>query len=120
MVSKRQRYRPDRDGSAKSQYIKNRKRVILPTDVCAICGHPLDKTLKFPHPMSVTADHIVPISLGGSPTDPDNLQAVHLICNQLKGSKLTIEKNKVKETRETTIGNDDLPLSMKWLEYREE
>ena len=111
------RYRPDRDGSAKSQYLKNRTRLLNTAEVCAICGLPLDRSLKFPHPMSPTADHIIPISLGGDPSDPENLQAVHLICNQLKGSKLTIEKNKNIEKEQNLISNCVLPQSRNWMKY---
>lgn len=111
------RNRPDRDGSAKTPYLRNRRRVISEASVCAICGKPLDKKLKFPHPMSVTADHIIPISRGGDPKDPDNLQAVHLICNQVKGTKLVVEKNKNLEEDTKVISNRDLPLSVDWLHY---
>lgn len=107
-------YRPDRDGSAKSEYRKNRARLIASTDVCALCGRPIDRTLKFPHPMSATADHIIPISKGGNPTAPDNLQIVHLICNQVKSSKLCVEENKTAVVAASVLPNNDLPLSIDW------
>ena len=113
----KRRYRPDRDGFAKATYQKNRARLLASAEVCALCGLPLDKTLKFPNPMSVTADHIVPISKGGDPMALDNLQAVHLICNEVKGSRLTIEKNKNIEKEAKLIGNQVLPLSCDWTKY---
>lgn len=111
------RYRPDRDGGAKTEYLKNRRRLLHSAEVCAICGQPLDKSLRFPHPMSATADHIIPISQGGDPSDPDNLQAVHLICNQIKGSRMTIEKNKNIEKEQNLISNKVLPQSVDWMKY---
>lgn len=40
---------------------------------------------------SMTVDHIIPKSRGGSPSDPDNLQAAHSLCNHLKGNLLPNE-----------------------------
>ena len=111
-------YRPDRDGSAKSEYRKNRARLIAEGDVCALCGRPIDKRLKFPNPMSATADHIIPISKGGSPTDPGNLQLTHLICNQVKSSKITAENNKEVSAGTALISNNILPLSLDWANFR--
>lgn len=45
---------------------------------CAICGLPPTPT----DPLH--ADHIVPLSMGGTNT-PDNLQAAHRTCNIRKG-----------------------------------
>ena len=112
------RNRPDQDGSHKRIYEKNRRLVISQNDFCAICGKPVDKTLRFPHPMSATADHIIPIAKGGHPSALDNLQLAHLICNQVKSSKLTEELNKNLEHDTAVISNDDLPLSYHWQSYR--
>ena len=60
----RKKQRADRQGANRVQYEKNRKRILASQDVCAICGKPVDKRLKFPHPMSATVDHIIPIDLG--------------------------------------------------------
>lgn len=113
----KKRNRPDMDGGFKSAYEKNRRLVIAEAEVCALCGLPLDKSLRFPNPMSVTADHIVPISKGGHPAALENLQAVHLICNQVKGSRTVIEKNKDIQKEAQTISNRVLPLSVDWLNY---
>ncbi len=111
------RKRPDMDGAFRSAYTKNRKRVLNENDVCAICGLPIDKRLKFPDPMSATADHIIPVAKGGHPSDPSNLQIAHLICNQVKGTKTTIEMNGNLIAESRIIGNRDLPQSRDWSEY---
>lgn len=58
--------------------------------VCAICGAPVDKSLRFPHPMAPSVDHVTPLALGGSARDVSNWQLAHLSCNQAKGDRLTI------------------------------
>ena len=65
---------------------------------CGICHQPID--LTFPKwwrdprdnkrkltPWSLECDEIVPVSLGGSPYDPENIQPAHRICNQIKGNR---------------------------------
>jgi len=113
----RKRYRPDKDGSAKSEYDKNRKRILAEQEVCALCGQPVDKHLKFPHPMSASIDHIVPIAKGGHPSAYENLQLTHLICNQVKSSKQTIERNKGLVKEAETVSNRDLPKTIDWARY---
>lgn len=51
--------------------------------ICGICGEPVDPSLKHPHFMSASLDHIVPLSKGGSHTR-DNAQLAHMICNARK------------------------------------
>lgn len=60
-------------------------------NICRICGKPVDKKLKYPHPGSPTIDHIIPISRGGHPSDINNLQLAHMSCNRAKANKLMIE-----------------------------
>lgn len=67
---------------------KIRARLLASTDTCAICGKPIDKSLKTPHPYSAEVDEIIPVSKGGDPLDIRNCQLVHRICNQRKGNKL--------------------------------
>lgn len=115
MGEKKKRYRPESDGAFQKAYHRNRRAVLaLAGDVCAICGQPIDKTLRFPHPMSATVDHIIPIAKGGHPSDPSNLQPAHLICNQRKATKQTIESNKGLIEEKKQIGNRVLPLSRDW------
>ena len=53
---------------------------------CGICGKHIDRALTWPHPMSVSLDHVVPLSLGGGHTY-GNTQAAHLGCNIRKGTQ---------------------------------
>lgn len=52
---------------------------------CGICGRKVRRGLSFPHPMSASLDHIVPLASGGSHTW-DNVQCAHFICNSRKGA----------------------------------
>ena len=116
-MAKKQRYRPESDGIFQTPYHKNRRRVIAENDICAICGKPVDKRLRFPDPMSATVDHIIPIANGGHPSDIENLQLAHLICNQVKGTKATIERNKNLAEETKLIGNRELPNSTDWARF---
>ena len=109
-------YRPDRDSTHRPQFEKNRAIIFKTQSVCAICGNPVDMNLKWPHPLSKTVDHIIPISKGGHPSDIDNLQLAHFICNRLKSDKNNT--NKKTQTKEEVIANRVLPLSIDWSAYR--
>ena len=76
--------RPDHDGAHRLAFERNKKKILATQTICAICGKPVDKTLKYPDRMSATVDHIIPIAKGGHPSDIDNLQLAHFICNRLK------------------------------------
>lgn len=54
--------------------------------ICQICGLPVDEYLKHPDHFSLSFDHAVPLSKGGTHTN-DNLQVSHLICNLLKSDQ---------------------------------
>ena len=105
--------RPDHKKGHRMQFENNRKRIIASQDICAICGQPVDKTLKYPHPMSATVDHIIPVSKGGHPSDIDNLQLAHFRCNRLKGNKVEV----IPDSVEQVIDNRNLPLSLNWSMY---
>ena len=108
-MHKPKRNRPDKDGTHKAQYLRSKKILYATQSYCAICGRPVDFSLKFPDPMSPTADHIIPISKGGHPSALENLQLTHLGCNLRKGEKLFREK------KEPVRGsNRSLQLSADW------
>ncbi len=50
---------------------------------CQICGKRVSKLKKWPHPLSPSLDHIMPISLGGAHSIT-NIQLTHLKCNLSK------------------------------------
>ena len=91
-----------------------RRKILATQDICGICGKPVDKTLKSPHPMSATVDHIIPLDKGGHPSDLSNLQLAHRCCNREKSNKLvrevyaqnTIDNNKVVSNRVLEQHND--------------
>ena len=90
--------RADRIGPHRRVYDKNRKRVLASQDICGICGRPVDKSLKFPDPMSAVIDHIIPVNKGGSPDDIDNLQLAHMCCNRAKSDFSERQGRRAEET----------------------
>lgn len=53
---------------------------------CQLCGAPIERTRRFPHPGSASIDHRDP---NGS-HDASNWQAAHLACNITKSGKVAI------------------------------
>lgn len=107
--------RPDRDGKHQGQYKRNRRRIFTTQSICALCGKPVDMELQFPHPLSKTIDHIIPIAQGGHPSDISNMQLAHFCCNRAKGDKLMSKSINVKQR--ASVGNRNLPLSLDWIEF---
>jgi 5-methylcytosine-specific restriction endonuclease McrA len=114
------RYRPDREGQHRTQFDKNKRIILRTQELCGICGKPVDKSLRYPHPMSPTVDHIIPVSKGGHPSDIDNLQLAHWCCNRQKSDSLAVAKEQNNETQgsESFRQNRRLPQSMDWTTYR--
>lgn len=54
---------------------------------CRLCGDPVLRFVRFPHPRSASIDHIVPVSLGGEHVT-SNLQLAHFGCNSAKRDRL--------------------------------
>lgn len=102
--------RIDRAPGHRPAYEAARKKILATQDVCGICGKPVDKTLKSPHPMSPTIDHIIPIDKGGHPSDLSNLQLAHRCCNREKSNKL------VKEVYVQSVGDSEKLVSNRVLE----
>lgn len=82
------RNRPDHDGTHRKAFECNKKKILVTETICGICGQPVDKTLKYPNPMSPCIDHIIPIDRSGHPSDISNLQLAHWKCNRAKANKL--------------------------------
>ena len=104
--------RADHDGAGKTAYQNARKKIIAAQSVCGICGQPVNKKLKFPHPLSPTVDHIIPVNKGGDPLDIGNMQLAHWICNRQKSDKLT-EKVSF-EGAAPIVNNRVLPQTFDW------
>lgn len=103
--------RPEADPARRAVFANNKKIILATQSICGICGQPIDKSLKYPDPMSPTVDHIIPCNRGGS-DDLDNLQLAHRKCNRLKSDKMPgndFPKNK--------NPNNELPQSVNWRTY---
>lgn len=107
--------RLDRSGTHRTVYESNRKKILKTQSICGICGLPVDKTLKSPHPLSPAIDHIIPVAKGGHPSDIDNLQLAHWTCNRQKSDKLY---RNIEQKDGVIISNRNLPHSINWLEYK--
>ena len=54
------RNRPDKDGSHRLAYERNKAKIMATQTVCGICGKPVDKSLRYPHPLSPCIDTSFP------------------------------------------------------------
>ena len=102
--------RPDHVAGSSGLFKTNRKIILATQSVCAICGRPVDKTLKYPDPMCATVDHIIPVSKNGDPASLDNMQLAHMVCNRAKSDKLYKEVRPKEENRK-------LPLTEDWKNF---
>lgn len=107
--------RTDRQKGHRGAYDKAREVILKTQDHCGICGKPVDFSLKYPHPMSPTVDHIIPVSKGGHPSDPANLQLAHRCCNRAKSDKV-LEPKEAKDNK--VISNRVLPQHADWKHYK--
>lgn len=123
--AKRKKARPDIYGNEQGIYKHNKAILRKTATLCALCGMPLDKSLKYPHPMSISIDHILPVTYGGKST-LDNLQATHLVCNKQKGKRIfalsnTENQNKQNSTNESIKRpyehQKSLPQYIDWTNY---
>ena len=101
-------------GGHRSAYERNRKVIFKTQNTCGICGHLVDFSLKSPHPMSASIDHIVPVSKNGHPSDMSNLQLAHRTCNRQKSDKVFANV----DSKPRVLGNRNLPHSTDWLRYK--
>lgn len=108
--------RPDQNGIHRGAFEKNKKRIYATQTTCGICGGTVDRSLKYPHPLSPCIDHIIPVSKGGHPSDISNLQLAHWTCNRQKSDKL-IDHKEVTGAVEV-ISNRVLPQSADWKNYK--
>ena len=102
--------RTDRAAGNRSLFEANKKIILATQSVCAICGRPVDKSIKYPDPMSPTVDHIIPLAKNGDPVALDNLQLAHRYCNRQKADKLIKEPQREDPNRK-------LPLTENWASF---
>lgn len=102
--------RPDRSQNNRPLFEHNRKIILATQSICGICGKPVDKTLKYPDPMSASVDHIIPVSKNGDPVALENLQLAHRYCNRQKSDKLQVQQKVIDENRK-------LPLTESWSKF---
>ena len=108
--------RPDRTGTHRAAFDKNRKRIYATQTVCGICGKPVDFSRKYPDPLSPCIDHIIPVAKGGHPSDIDNLQLAHWTCNRIKSDKLVARQ--VCGTEQEAVDNRNLPHTFDWKNFQ--
>lgn len=105
--------RADKKGTHRVAFDRNKRKLLKTANTCGICGKQVDKSLKYPHPLSAAIDHIVPIAKGGHPSSMDNLQLTHWQCNRQKSDKLYSDVKQVPKI----LGNRNLPQSRDWSSY---
>lgn len=107
--------RPDREGTHRLAFERNKKKIYATQTVCGICGKPVDMSLRWPNPLSKCIDHIIPVSKGGHPSDIENLQLAHVCCNREKSDKITKEASAKQE--EEVLSNRILPKTIDWIQW---
>jgi 5-methylcytosine-specific restriction endonuclease McrA len=65
-----------------------RSRLVYERDawMCGICHDPVDRMHEYPHLMSASLDHMIPLAKGGTHT-MQNVQLAHFLCNAKKGDR---------------------------------
>ena len=82
------RWEGRRRGTALQAIRKHGARNNLP---CCICKQPIDYTLKYPDPNSVSVQHVIPRSVRPELTwEPSNWAPAHLTCNKAEGANMTL------------------------------
>ena len=113
-----QRNRPDKDGTHRGPFEKNKKKIYATQTTCGICGKPVDFSIRYPNPLSPCIDHIIPIAKGGHPSDIDNMQLAHWTCNRQKSDKLIESRGTVDSNQTEVLSNRILPQSTDWSQYK--
>lgn len=83
---------------ARDEIVKAVRRRALSGEPCGICGLPFDPDKpewivnasgkRVRAPWAIDCDEILPVSRGGSPIDPANVQPAHHACNMHKGARI--------------------------------
>lgn len=75
-----------RKAGAKTERFTRREIYERDRWICGICRKRVDPDLTWPHPMSKSLDHVIPISQGGDHTRA-NCRLAHVICNLSRGDR---------------------------------
>ena len=94
------------NGSRRRALVRSVKAMGLP---CWMCGMPIDPALPAGHPLSFELDELVPVSKGGSPTDPANVAGAHRCCNQWRGNRSVAQVEGVR-SRAASMGRWRSPV----------
>lgn len=89
------------NGARRRALVRRVKAMGLP---CWICGMPIDPALPAGHPLSFELDELVPVSKGGSPTDPANVAGAHRCCNQWRGNRSVAQVDAVRSSARSRFG----------------
>jgi HNH endonuclease len=54
---------------------------------CQLCRAKVDQSLCWPHPMSASLDHIIPLTKPGTSHTRRNVRLAHLVCNTRRGNR---------------------------------
>lgn len=109
--------RSDRRPGNRSAFEAARLKVLKTQTICGICGKPVDFSYRYPHPLSPTVDHIIPVSKGGHPSDLSNLQLAHRCCNRQKSDRLLPSPAAV-DSEDKLIANNVLEQHSVWVNYK--
>lgn len=114
--------RADRYGEHRTAFEKNRQIILHTQNICGICGKEVDRSFKYPHPLSATVDHIVPVAKGGHPSELANLQLAHRWCNRWKSDKLieSMRQEQGQAVRKDKTISQNLPQHFDWFKYKVE
>lgn len=82
--------RPETAAMRKSYKYQQARKAVLVRDrgICWLCSRP----------GADTADHVVPLALGGHPYDMGNLRAAHRSCNSRRGAAV-VERTALETSR---------------------
>jgi hypothetical protein len=54
---------------------------------CQLCGKRVSQKLRWPHPMSASLDHVIPLTKDGTSHTRRNVRLAHLVCNTKRGNR---------------------------------
>lgn len=93
-----------RQGRSGRPFARVRAQVFAEETDCAWCGRYVDQSLPPTSKWGRTADHIVPLSMGGHPTKRSNLRLMHRRCNTLRHKQMTQPARR----QYTTVRTEDI------------